>query len=157
MNVPVAMLALVLARRYLPAPEPQEDKRTELDPIGVLLLGLTVVCILVPFIEQRSWDSPLRLALFPLAAVLLVLWLLHERRYGRTHEPLVDLDLFRIRSYVLGAGIGLIYFAGFTGHVLHPHAVPAARAALPGVEGGACRRPVRGGRRDHLVARQSPP
>jgi EmrB/QacA subfamily drug resistance transporter len=113
-NVPVAMLALVLARRYLPAPEPQGHKRTELDPIGVVLLGLTVVCVLVPFIEQRAWDSPLRLALFPLAAILLVLWLVHERRYGRDHEPLVDLDLFRIRSYVLGAGIGLIYFAGFT-------------------------------------------
>ncbi len=146
-NVPVAMLALVLARRYLPAPEPQEDKRTELDPIGVLLLGLTVVCILVPFIEQRSWDSPLRLALFPLAAVLLVLWLLHERRYGRTHEPLVDLDLFRIRSYVLGAGIGLIYFAGFTATFfiltqylqlgLHYPAWKAGLAAVPFALGGA--------------------
>ena len=146
-NVPVAMLALVLARRYLPAPEAQEDKRTELDPIGVLLLGLTVVCILVPFIEQRSWDSPLRLALFPLAAVLLVLWLLHERRYGRTHEPLVDLDLFRIRSYVLGAGIGLIYFAGFTATFfiltqylqlgLHYPAWKAGLAAVPFALGGA--------------------
>jgi MFS family permease len=38
---------------------------------------------------------------------------LHERRYGRTREPLVSLDLFRIRSYVLGAPVGLLYFAGF--------------------------------------------
>jgi MFS family permease len=27
----------------------------------------------------------------------------------------VSLDLFRIRSYVLGAGVALLYFAGFTG------------------------------------------
>ena len=40
-------------------------------------------------------------------------WVLHERRYGRTREPLVSLDLFRIRSYALGAPVGLIYFAGF--------------------------------------------
>ncbi len=114
-NVPIGILALVLARRYLPAPEPSPGKHTELDPVGVGLLGAAVVCILLPFIEQRTWDSPLRPALFPVAAVLLVLWVLHERRYGRTHEPVVSLDLFTIRSYVLGAGVGLLYFAGFTG------------------------------------------
>ena len=45
--------------------------------------------------------------------MLLVVWVLHERRYGRTREPLVSLDLFRIRSYALGAPVGLLYFAGF--------------------------------------------
>jgi EmrB/QacA subfamily drug resistance transporter len=114
-NLPVGVVALVLAMRYLPAPEPGGPGRTELDPLGVLLLGSAVVCLLVPFIEQRSWHSPLRPALFGVAAVLLVLWVLHERRYGRRHEPLVSLDLFAIRSYVLGAGVGILYFAGFTG------------------------------------------
>jgi predicted MFS family arabinose efflux permease len=128
------------------------------------------VCILVPFIEQRSWDSPLRLALFPLAAVLLVVWLLHERRYGRTHEPLVNLGLFRIRSYVLGAGIGLIYFAGFTATFfiltqylqlgLHYPAWKAGLAAVPFALGGAItsslgsRRVLRRGRK--LIAGGSP-
>ena len=78
-----------------------------------MLLGAAVLCILVPFIEQRTWHGPLRLALFGLAAVLLVAWVVHERRYGRTREPLVSLDLFRIRSYVLGAPVGLFFFAGF--------------------------------------------
>jgi EmrB/QacA subfamily drug resistance transporter len=114
-NLPIGALALLLARRYLPAPTPEQKQRESLDPIGVLLLGAAVVCILVPFIEQRTWDSPLRPLLFPLAAVLLVVWVLHERRYGRDREPLVNLSLFRIRSYVLGAGVGILYFAGFTG------------------------------------------
>jgi EmrB/QacA subfamily drug resistance transporter len=114
-NLPVGVVALMLARRYLPAPERTESGRTELDPLGVVLLGTAVVCILLPFIEQRTWHSPLRPALFGVAAVLLALWVLHERRYGRTHEPLVSLDLFAIRSYVLGAGVGILYFAGFTG------------------------------------------
>jgi EmrB/QacA subfamily drug resistance transporter len=115
-NLPIGAGTLVLARRYLPAPEPAGDRRAEaLDPIGVVLLGAAVTCILVPFIEQRTWHGPLRPLLFPLAAVLLVLWVLHERRYGRTREPLVSLDLFAIRTYVLGAGVGILYFAGFTG------------------------------------------
>jgi len=116
-NVPVGIAALVLARRYLPAQttEQHDASRTTLDPVGVVLLGAAVVCILVPFIEQRTWHSPLRLALFPVAAALLVLWVLHERRYGREKEPVVSLDLFNLRSYTLGAGVGLLYFAGFTG------------------------------------------
>ena len=112
-NLPIGAAILLLARRYLPAPTAAERRPQALDPLGVVLLGAAVVCILVPFIEQRTWHSPLRLALFPLAAVLLVVWVLHERRYGRTREPLVSLDLFRIRSYALGAPVGLLYFAGF--------------------------------------------
>jgi EmrB/QacA subfamily drug resistance transporter len=114
-NLPLGAVALVLARRYLPAPPRREaGGRTELDPLGVLLLALTVLCILVPFIEQQTWHSPVRPLLWPAAAGLAALWLWHERRYGRTHEPVVSLDLFRTRSFVLGTGVGLVYFAGFT-------------------------------------------
>ncbi len=116
-NLPIGAAALVLGRRYLPASLPRraDAGRTDLDPVGVLLLGLAVICVLVPFIELRTWHSPLRPALWPIAAVLVGLWAVHERRYGRDHEPVVSLDLFRIRSYVLGTGVGLVYFAGFTG------------------------------------------
>jgi EmrB/QacA subfamily drug resistance transporter len=112
-NLPIGLVILLLARRYLPAPTAAERRPQTMDPLGVVLLGAAVVCILVPFIEQRTWHSPLRFALFPLGALLLVVWVLHERRYGRAREPLVSLDLFRIRSYALGAPVGLIYFAGF--------------------------------------------
>ena len=112
-NLPIGAAILLLARRYLRAPSAAERRRQSLDPLGVVLLGAAILCILVPFIEQRSWHSPLRVALFPLGALLLVVWVLHERRYSRTAEPLVSLDLFRIRSYALGAPVGLLFFAGF--------------------------------------------
>ncbi len=112
-NLPIGAAILLLARRYLPAPTAAERRRQAMDPLGVVLLGAAILCILVPFIEQRTWHSSLRLALFPLGALLLVVWVLHERHYGRSREPLVSLDLFRIRSYVLGAPVGLMYFAGF--------------------------------------------
>jgi EmrB/QacA subfamily drug resistance transporter len=112
-NLPLGAAILMLARRYLPAPTTAERRPQPLDPLGVVLLGAAVLCILVPFIEQRSWHGSLRLALFPLAALLLAAWVRHERRYARTGEPLVSLDLFRIRSYVLGAPVGLLFFAGF--------------------------------------------
>src|SRR3954453_14567783 len=112
-NLPIGAAILLLARRYLPAPTAAERRPQALDPLGVGLLGAAVVSLPLPRIEQRTWDSPLRLALYPLGAVLLVAWVLHERRYGRTHEPLVSLELFRIRSYALGAPVGLLYFGGF--------------------------------------------
>jgi EmrB/QacA subfamily drug resistance transporter len=112
-NLPIGAAILLLARRYLRAPTAAERRPQSLDPLGVVLLGAAILCILVPFIEQRSWHSPLRVALFPLGALLLTVWVLHERRYSRTGEPLVSLDLFRIRSYALGAPVGLLFFAGF--------------------------------------------
>ena len=112
-NLPIGVAILLLARRYLPAPTRAERRPQATDPLGVVLLGAAILCILVPFIEQATWHSSVRLALFPLGALLLVVWVLHERRYSRTREPLVSLDLFRIRSYALGAPVGLIYFAGF--------------------------------------------
>ena len=112
-NLPIGAAILLLARRYLPAPTAAERRPQSLDPLGVVLLGAAILCILVPFIEQRSWHGPLRVALFPLGALLLVVWVVHERRYGRTQEPLVSLELFRIRSYALGAPVGLLFFAGF--------------------------------------------
>jgi EmrB/QacA subfamily drug resistance transporter len=146
-NLPIGALILLFARRYLPAPTRAERRRQALDPLGVVLLGLAVVCILIPFIEQRTWHSPLRPALFPVAVVLLGVWVLHERRYGRTREPLVSLELFKIRSYVLGSGLGLVYFAGFTATFfiltqylqlgLHYPAWQAGLAATPFAIGGA--------------------
>ena len=148
-NLPIGVMALALGRRYLPAPPPRpaESLRSELDPLGVVLLGAAVVCVLVPFIEQRTWHSPLRPALFVVAAALLALWVAHERHYGRTREPVINLELFRLRSYVLGMGVGLVYFAGFTGTFfiltqylqtgLHYSALQAGLTATPFAVGGA--------------------
>jgi EmrB/QacA subfamily drug resistance transporter len=112
-NLPIGAAILLLARRYLPAPTVADDRRQDLDPVGVVLLGAAVLSILFPLIEQGAFRSELGLTLFALGAVLIVVWVRHERRYGRRREPLVALDLFRIRSYVLGAPVGLLYFAGF--------------------------------------------
>ncbi len=105
-NLPIGAAILLAARRYLPAPTTAERRPQALDALGVILLGAAVVSILVALIEQRTWDSPLRLALYPLAAVLLLAWVRHERRYARTREPLVSLDLFRILSQVPVARAG---------------------------------------------------
>ena len=112
-NLPIGVGAVVLALRLLPRTA-TGGERQDLDPVGIALLGGAVTCLLLPLI-QRGLPLPVRYGLPGVALVLLALWALWERRYARAHEPVVDLALFRSRPYSLGAGIGLAYFAGFTG------------------------------------------
>ena len=112
-NLPIGIGALVLAKRVIPHVR-TTGRRESLDPVGVLLLGGFVTCLLLPFIEQQQWGST-RLLLLPAAAVLGTLWFAWEVRYARRSEPVVDLTLFREPGYSLGAGIATVFFAGFTG------------------------------------------
>ncbi|OPC83723.1 MFS transporter [Embleya scabrispora] len=115
-NLPIGVLALVLARRLLPGPD-HENRAClrDLDPVGVLLLGSGVLLLLLPLVEERQWQGSTKWLLIPIAAVFLaafVRWEIHQTRVGR--NPVVDLALFRVRSYTLGLLVMLFYFAGFT-------------------------------------------
>ncbi|MGC9664957.1 MFS transporter [Planosporangium sp. 12N6] len=113
-NVPVGVAAIVLGWRLIPA-HPRGGRRSEsLDPVGVALLGTGVVLVLLPLVQERQWHGRAKWLLLVVAAVVLAGFAGWERRYARHSDPLVDLDLFRLRSYTLGALIGLLYFAGFT-------------------------------------------
>ncbi|MFF5055047.1 MFS transporter [Micromonospora sp. NPDC000663] len=113
-NVPVGILAVILGWRLLPSrPEGKPDRR-RLDPVGVLLLGVGVVLLLLPLVQEQQWQTPWKWALIPAGLAVLVAFGLWERSYARHHEPLFDLKLFTFQSYSLGALIALIYFGGFT-------------------------------------------
>ncbi|RJK96552.1 MFS transporter [Vallicoccus soli] len=113
-NVPLGAVALVLARRYLPAPRPHRGPRESLDPVGVALLGTALVLLLLPLLEQREWEGAAKWLLLPAAAVVLAGFVLWERHHARRSQPLVDLRLFRSASYAFGTGLALAYFSGFT-------------------------------------------
>lgn len=107
-NLPIGAVALLLAVRLLPADQAAR-KGYDTDPVGVLLLGGGVGSLLLALIQgDLLW-------LYPVGALLLVAWVLWERRYARTGEPLVDLALFRRAGYSAGALVALLFFAGFTG------------------------------------------
>ncbi|MDQ1636601.1 MAG: hypothetical protein QOJ32_3410 [Frankiaceae bacterium] len=116
-NVPIGLVAIVLGFRLIPYVRRPAAERTrqDLDPVGVLLLGAGVFALLLPLVEERQWRGPGKWLLVPLALVLLAAFVGWERRYGRRgHQPVVALELFRFRSYSLGAAIAMLYFAGFT-------------------------------------------
>ena len=113
-NVPVGIVAMILGWRLLPARPPGKTGRRRLDPIGVLLLGVGVVLVLLPLVQEQQWRTPWKWALIPAGLAVLVAFGLWERRYARHHDPLFDLRLFTFQSYTLGSIIALLYFGGFT-------------------------------------------
>jgi MFS family permease len=80
----------------------------------VVLLGLGVLLVLLPLVQEREWQGPAKWLLLAAGLAVLAGFLAWERRHARHGTPLVELGLFRVRSYGLGALIGLLYFAGFT-------------------------------------------
>ncbi|SEH00510.1 drug resistance transporter, EmrB/QacA subfamily [Nonomuraea solani] len=110
-NVPIGIALLPLAARLLP--RSAERRRESMDLVGVLLLGVGVAGLLLPFIQRHQWESQAKWLLVPAALLVLAGFVAWERHYPR--EALVDLTLFRKRSYSLGTAIALFYFAGFTG------------------------------------------
>ncbi|MEV6019994.1 MULTISPECIES: MFS transporter [unclassified Streptomyces] len=113
-NLPIGVAAFAAGLRLLPR-FPSTGRREEFDPFGVLLLGAAVLALMLPLVQEQQWTGRLKWALLPVAALLLIaFWVWEGRQKLRGRAPLVDLDLFALRSFTLGSLISLTYFAGFT-------------------------------------------
>lgn len=117
-NVPVGVLAFVLTLRLVPVARRRRlDVRSEIDFLGILLLGLAVFGVLLPLVEAEE-DGLRRLWwLFPMAAVFAAAFVWWERRTSRSgRSPLMDIGLFTSTpGYASGALLGATYFCGFAG------------------------------------------
>ncbi|MFF3753111.1 MFS transporter [Streptomyces sp. NPDC002018] len=115
-NLPLGAVCLLLARRLLPdTPAAGRVKVRELDPVGVLLLGSGVLVLLLPFVQSQQWHRDEKWLLLLVAAGLLFGFVKWESRcQSGGFQPVLDLALFRVRSYWLGCLLILLYFAGFT-------------------------------------------
>ncbi|MEV7976641.1 MFS transporter [Streptomyces sp. NPDC086519] len=114
-NLPIGVAALAAGLRLLPRFPASADRRERFDPLGVLLLGSGVLALMLPLVQEQQWTGRQKWALLPVGALLLGLFWVWERRQGRLGAaPLVDLNLFSLRSFTLGSLISLTYFAGFT-------------------------------------------
>jgi len=111
-NVPVGVLALVAAALVVPPAWGQ--RRPRLDPLGALGVSASIALALVPLTLGRDqgwppWTWVSLAAALPVLAVT-VLW---ERRLARrAGEPLLDLPLFRDRTFSAGlvVNFGLVFF-----------------------------------------------
>ncbi|MGV8887974.1 MAG: MFS transporter [Pseudomonas sp.] len=92
-TVPLGLLTWVLAHRYLPADrqKPKTD-RAGFDPLGTLLLALTLAAYALAMTFGRGSFGPLNIALLSAAGVGVGLFVFAE---ARVTSPLIRLAMFR--------------------------------------------------------------
>jgi EmrB/QacA subfamily drug resistance transporter len=116
LNVPVGITALVLVRAWLPPPEPRVGPVRPLDLPGAALLAGGVFTLLLPIVQfDASHDPRLAILLVPAAGLLVAFWAWERGPAARRGYPLIDLGLFRIRSYADGIWLAVLFFCAYTG------------------------------------------
>ena len=114
MNIPLGVLALVMAFRLLPRTQDNSGAVKDFDLVGTALLGLTTFSLMLPFVltTGTSADNPDRwwwLAVMLLAGAMFLVW---ERAYlARGKVAIIDFGLFRISTFRNGIAISSFYFA----------------------------------------------
>ena len=96
-NVPVGVVAFLLAARFIPVLETNEHR---FDVVGVVLSGIALFCIVFGLQEGETYDwSPGVWLTIAAGVVVLVALIWQQSRIGG--EPLVPLELFRDRNFSL--------------------------------------------------------
>ncbi|MFI1766053.1 MFS transporter [Streptomyces sp. NPDC020800] len=114
-NVPVVLVGLVLAVRFVPETRSQHPE--PVDVPGTVLLAVSLLTLLAPLTEGRAAGWPLwtwlSLAAFPFAAGAFYAVERRADRQGRT--PLVPPSLFAVASLRRGLVLILPFSIGFSG------------------------------------------
>jgi MFS family permease len=113
MNVPLCLAAIVLALWLLPDTQTRSRRPVQLDPVGVLLFGASVVALMWPFLFTTGapTDNPARWWLLVAFAFFVSAFIMWERRYAaRGRSPLIPLKLFRVDSFRNGTLLQTAYF-----------------------------------------------
>ncbi|MDR7301984.1 MFS transporter [Haloactinomyces albus] len=112
LNVPIGLIVLLVALKVLPD---YRGRGGSLDPVGAALLTTVLLLVIYPLIQgyEQGWPSWVFAALtasFPMGA-LFVAW--QRSRLRRGAAPLIDIRLFRTRSFAAGVATTLTQFIAF--------------------------------------------
>ena len=114
-NVPICLLVLTLAPRYVP--ETRSDAPSRIDWQGTFLLAVILCCLLFPLAlgPELHWPWPVQLSL--LATVPLALWMGYgaRRMQQRGLQPLLPPRLLKLTSIRFGILIALLFFSAWSG------------------------------------------
>ncbi|WP_018639015.1 MFS transporter [Parafrankia elaeagni] len=114
-NIPFGLLALVLARLFVPESRAARPRR--LDPVGQLLVITALATLTYSLIAapEAGWTSARTLVLFSVAGIATVLLVRYESRRA---EPLLDVRLFRVPSFSGATATAVCVFGALGGALL---------------------------------------
>jgi EmrB/QacA subfamily drug resistance transporter len=109
-NLLIGLPALLPARRLLR--ESREPQTIFPDALGAVLLGSGVGALALGIVQgpQWGWGSARIVGAFAASAVLLVLFVYRSARH---RAPVIELSLFRVRSFAVANAGGFLFATGF--------------------------------------------
>jgi len=138
-NVPIGIVVGLLIPRVIQEPGFEPDRRPiDLPGIALLAVGMASLQYVLEEGNREGWsDSNLILVLIAVATIALVTFLVHELE---TDHPVVDLRVFRNRSYTAGTTLNFLLgfalfgasylFSLYCGAVMHYQALDIGRVFL---------------------------
>ncbi|MCU1361327.1 MAG: drug resistance transporter [Ilumatobacteraceae bacterium] len=108
-NVPLLVAALVGAMHVVP--DSRDPHATRLDPVGAVLSIASIGSLVYAIIQapERGWTSSASLVNFAAGTVIGIVFIAWEMRRD---EPMLDIALFRNRSFSAGStALALLFFA----------------------------------------------
>ncbi|MGA5068047.1 MFS transporter [Streptomyces exfoliatus] len=139
-NLPVGIAGLLLGRKFIT--ESKAPKALRLDMVGVLLVTAALLMLIYPLTRGRELDWPLWGHLMMAGSVLVFGALVAYEKYKTKKDgsPLVELSLFRVKSFAAGIAVQLtfgvvlgIFFLVWTLYMQIGLGWTALRAGLTGV------------------------
>ena len=115
-NLPFGILALVVTSIVLHIPKVRREHKV--DYPGAALVVAAVVSVLVGLSvlgPERGWGDPLTVTSLALSVLIVILYVLWEKR---AVEPIIPLSLFKSRTFSLTSIIGFIIGAGMFGAII---------------------------------------
>jgi EmrB/QacA subfamily drug resistance transporter len=117
-NLPLAVLAVAGALRFMP--ESRSPERVRIDLAGMAIVSIALLALVYPLVEGRDHGWPTWMfVLMGVSVVLIAAFAWFERRLERDgRSPLVTPSVFRKRAFSAGLAVGLAFFAGLGGLLL---------------------------------------
>ncbi|MBV8527358.1 MAG: MFS transporter [Candidatus Dormibacteraeota bacterium] len=110
-NVPIGIAAFISAVRV--ASESRAPNAKRLDVPGVIIATVGLLLLVYPLVEGQVAGWPLWTFIsMGLSPFVLAGFVLYERSLPKTSFPLVELEMFRIRSFRVGVAISAAFIAG---------------------------------------------
>ncbi|MFE3639014.1 MFS transporter [Streptomyces cellostaticus] len=108
-NLPVGVVAFLLGRRFIT--ESRAPKALRLDLVGVALVTLGLLMLLYPLTRGRELGWPLwgHLCMVGALGVFAALVAYERRKAARDGSPLIELSLFRVKSFAAGIAVQTVF------------------------------------------------
>lgn len=106
-NLPIGVIALFLARKFLTESERQKD--TRFDFSGAVTLTIALISFLLAFTQYQNWGVTAFAGLLICSVIFTWLFITAERK---SPQPMIDLNLFKDDRFTLASLAAFLNFAG---------------------------------------------